>query len=132
MPSTSSSLLPTMTKTDTFDLYARHVSSGKAAFFQAAGIDFVMGRREGPYIWDLDGDIRLINCHCNGGVFNLGHRHPLLVQTLVDSLQELDIGNHHLVSAPRAALAARLAELTPGLDTTVRRYASCVIGTEPC
>lgn len=119
MPGTSSSLLPTMTKTDTFDLYAKHVSSGKAAFFQAAGIDFVMGRREGPYIWDLDGDTRLINCHCNGGVFNLGHRHPVLIQTLVDSLRELDIGNHHLVSAPRAALAARLAELTPGLATTV-------------
>ncbi len=119
MPGTSSSLLPTMTKTETFDLYTKHVSSGKAAFFHAAGIDFVMGRREGPTIWDLDGDTRLINCHCNGGVFNLGHRHPVLIQTLVDSLRELDIGNHHLVSAPRAALAARLAELTPGLATTV-------------
>lgn len=110
-------MLPT-TKPETFDLYTRHVSPGKAAFFQAAGIDFVMGRREGPFIWDLDGARRLINCHCNGGVYNLGHRHPALVQTLVDSLQTLDIGNHHLVSAPRAALAARLAELT-GLPYTV-------------
>ena len=30
--------------------FGRHVSSGKVRFFQAAGIDFVMGRREGPYI----------------------------------------------------------------------------------
>ena len=118
MPNTSSSLLFPLTKPDTFDLFAQHVSSGKAAFFQAAGIDFVMGRREGPFIWDLDGATRLVNCHCNGGVYNLGHRHPALVQTLVDSLQTLDIGNHHLVSAPRAALAARLAELT-GLPYTV-------------
>jgi putrescine aminotransferase len=110
-------MLP-LTKPEAFDLYARHVSPGKAAFFQAAGIDFVMGRREGPFIWDLEGARRLINCHCNGGVYNLGHRHPALVQTLVDSLQTLDIGNHHLVSAPRAALAARLAELT-GLPYTI-------------
>jgi len=33
---------------------------------------------------------------------------------LVESLGELDIGNHHLVSAPRAALAEQLARLTPG------------------
>jgi acetylornithine/succinyldiaminopimelate/putrescine aminotransferase len=110
--------MPPLTKPETFDLFSQHVSSGKAAFFQSAGIDFVMGRREGPFIWDLDSTTRLINCHCNGGVYNLGHRHPALVQTLVDSLQTLDIGNHHLVSAPRAALAARLAELT-GLPYTV-------------
>ena len=33
---------------------------------------------------------------------------------LVESLGELDIGNHHLISAPRAALAEQLARLTPG------------------
>lgn len=114
-----SPVLPALSKAETFDLFAKHVSSGKVAFFQAAGIDFVLGRREGPFMWDLEGATRLINCHCNGGVFNLGHRHPALVQTLMASLQDLDIGNHHLVSAPRAALAARLAELTPGLATTV-------------
>ena len=118
MSGTPSPMLPPLTKPATFDLFAQHVSSGKAAFFQSAGIDFVMGRREGPFIWDLDGATRLVNCHCNGGVYNLGHRHPALVQTLVESLQTLDIGNHHLVSAPRAALAARLAELT-GLPYTV-------------
>lgn len=101
------------------DLFAHHVSSGKATFFRQAGIEFVMGRREGPYIWDIDGATRLINCHCNGGVFNLGHRHPALVQALVESVQTLDIGNHHLLSAPRARLAARLAELAPGLPYTV-------------
>lgn len=48
-------ILSPLTKPESFDLFAQHVSSGKAAFFQAAGIDFVMGRREGPFIWDLDG-----------------------------------------------------------------------------
>ena len=101
-------------KATVFDLFRKYVSPPKARFFEQVGIDFVMGRREGPYIWDVEGQKRLIDCHCNGGVFNLGHRHPEIVQALRESLEVLDIGNHHLVSDPRARLARRLAELTPG------------------
>ena len=97
-----------------FDLFSRYVSPPKVRFFQQVGIDFVIGRREGAFLWDVDGRRRLIDCHCNGGVFNLGHRHPELVRTLQESLSALDIGNHHLVSEWRARLGARLAELTPG------------------
>jgi putrescine aminotransferase len=93
--------------------FARHVSSGKAAFFAGAGIDFVFGRREGVYVWELDGR-RLIDCHCNGGVFNLGHRNPRIAAALRRSLEELDIGNHHLISEHRALLAERLTALCPG------------------
>ena len=101
-------------KEEAIELFARHVSSGKVGFFKAAGIDFCLGRREGPYLWDIAGEKRLIDCHCNGGVFNLGHRNPEVIGALIDSLQELDIGNHHLISEQRAALAARLAQLAPG------------------
>jgi len=38
----------------------------------------------------------------------------VIVETLRRALEELDIGNHHLVSEMRAALARRLAELSPG------------------
>ena len=95
-------------------LFGRHVSSGKVRFFESAGVDFVPGERQGPYIWDLNGEKRLINCHCNGGVFNLGHRNPEIIAALSVSLQALDIGNHHLISEARARLAERLARLTPG------------------
>ncbi len=103
-----------------------HVSSGKAAFFAQYGMEFMPGRREGVYLWDTapTGDLadsntkRIINCHCNGGVFNLGHRHPVIVETLRRALQDLDIGNHHLISKHRAALARRLAELSPGGSAT--------------
>lgn len=101
-------------KQESIDAFRDHVSSGKAAFFAQYGMDFVPGRREGIYLWDVDSDKRLINCHCNGGVFNLGHRHPLMVDTLKRALDELDIGNHHLISEQRAALGQRLAELAPG------------------
>lgn len=97
-----------------FHRFGKHVSSGKAEFFNSVGIDFVFGRREGPYVWDAVSSKRLINCHCNGGVFNLGHRHPDIIDALKSSLDELDIGNHHLVSETRAMLGEKLADLSPG------------------
>lgn len=93
--------------------FAEHVSSGKVEFFSQSGIDFVIGKREGIYIWDIDG-FELINCHSNGGVFNLGHRNPRIVAALQRALEELDIGNHHFVSEARALLAQRLASISPG------------------
>ncbi|MCG6534424.1 MAG: aminotransferase class III-fold pyridoxal phosphate-dependent enzyme [Syntrophales bacterium LBB04] len=107
-------------KDEIISRFGRHVSSGKAEFFKAVGIDFVFGKREGACIWDAGAGKRLINCHSNGGVFNLGHRHPKIISTLVDALKELDIGNHHLISEQRARLGERLAQLTPeGLTYTV-------------
>lgn len=100
-------------KTEIINRFARHVSSGKADFFAKGGIDFVTGEREGVYISDLHGG-RLINCHCNGGVFNLGHRNPRILSALERALSKYDIGNHHLMSAPRATLAERLAAISPG------------------
>jgi putrescine aminotransferase len=114
MEETSQKYVGGSTKGEVFDRFSHHVSSGKAAFFKSVGIDFALGAREGPYLTDIDGEKTLIDCHCNGGVFNLGHRNPEIVHTLQESLQELDIGNHHLVSEGRAALAAHLAALAPG------------------
>ncbi|MGD8243701.1 MAG: aminotransferase class III-fold pyridoxal phosphate-dependent enzyme, partial [Anaerolineae bacterium] len=101
-------------KRQTVERFAQHVSSGKVGFFRSVGIDFVLGRREGPILWDVNGEKRLIDCHCNGGVFNLGHRNPQVIAALTESLEALDIGNHHLISEQRATLAHRLAQLAPG------------------
>jgi putrescine aminotransferase len=111
---------PSAAKLQAIEDFKNHVSSGKVAVFKKYGIDFVAGRRQGAYLWDMDGKKRLFNLHCNGGVFNLGHRNPELVDLLKQSLDELDIGNHHLISQLRAELARTLADLMPAdLDTTV-------------
>jgi len=94
--------------------FAAHVSEGKASFFKNYGMDFVMGHREGAWIHDMDGKKRLFNCHSNGGVFNLGHRNPEIIETLKTALDELDIGNHHFMSQERSALAKLLADSMPG------------------
>ncbi len=102
------------TRERTFDTFGRHVSRGKVDTYRALGFDVVMGRRAGPF-WDAFDGRRFWNCHCNGGVFNLGHRHPRVVEALRAALEEgLDVGNHHLVSGPRARLAERLSATTNG------------------
>jgi len=107
---------PFSTRADTMQSFAAHVSRGKVEAFEELGIDIVLGRREGPFFWDAYDGRRFFNCHCNGGVFNLGHRHPAMLQALGDALDhdEIDVGNHHLVSGWKAMLGARLAATTDG------------------
>lgn len=100
------------------DLSREYVCPNRVDFLTAAGIDLVIGRREGYRIWDLDGR-ELIDLHLNGGVYSLGHRNPDLVAVLRDALDTLDIGNHHFPSVERAELGHRLVELTPGMQYAV-------------
>lgn len=102
-----------MDKREIVNMAREYVCPGKIDTFGQIGVNIVIGRREGPYIYDVDGR-RLIDLHINGGTFNLGHRNPALIQTLVWALEETDIGNHHFASEARALLAKKLAEKTPG------------------
>ena len=68
------------------------------------GVDLIMGERRGARFRHAYDGRWLYNCHCNGGVFNLGHRHPEIVDAVRSALDALDIGNHHLVSGWRATL----------------------------
>jgi len=105
---------PFDTRSETMRVFADHLSRGKVETFEALGIDIVLGRREGPFFWDAYDDRRFYNCHCNGGVFNLGHRNPRITDALRDALDSVDVGNHHLVSGWKAELGRRLAATTGG------------------
>ena len=96
------------------DDYARYVNPGRVSVFNMVGLDFIPGRREGVWMWDVDGSRRLLNCRCSGGVFNLGHRPPRVIQAVKAALDEIDVGDHMLLDEMRAALGKRLAGLTPG------------------
>ncbi|MBK9178039.1 MAG: aspartate aminotransferase family protein [Acidimicrobiales bacterium] len=93
-------------------VFADRVNRGKVDAFRALGLGLVMGEREGARFQDAYTGEWFWNCHCNGGVFNLGHRNPRIVAALRRALDHLDVGNHHLVSPWRALLAERLAATT--------------------
>lgn len=91
----------------------------KTGFWQDAGVDLVIDRREGYCLYDMDGK-RLIDVHLNGGTYNLGHRNEELIEVLNAGAQRFDMGNHHFPALARTALAEALADCTPeGLQYTM-------------
>ncbi len=102
-----------MEKRQILEMAKEYVCPGKIDTFGQVGIELVIGKREGPYIYNIERQ-RFIDLHINGGTFNLGHCHPELTKVLVSALENTDIGNHHFASEARALLAQKLAEKTPG------------------
>jgi acetylornithine/succinyldiaminopimelate/putrescine aminotransferase len=86
---------------------------GKTQFWQDAGVDLVIDRRQDYFLYDMDGR-RLIDVHLNGGTYNIGHRHPELVEVLNRGTQRFDMGNHHFPALGRTALAEKLAKSCGG------------------
>ena len=105
-------------KQDLFDKAIRFWNPDKTKFWQKAGIDLVIDRREGYFLYDMSGR-RLIDLHLNGGTYNFGHRHPELIETLKGALDYFDIGNHWFPSVARAALAESLINISPGMSYAV-------------
>jgi acetylornithine/succinyldiaminopimelate/putrescine aminotransferase len=109
---TGAAAQPYESRERTAEAFASHVNRGKARALEAIGVEIVVGEREGCRFRDAFSGRWYWNCHCNGGVFNLGHRHPRIVAAVRDGLDHLDVGNHHLVSGWRARLAEQLAAST--------------------
>jgi len=105
-------------KQELFAKAIRYWNPDKTKFWQKAGIDLVIDRREGYRLFDMGGR-SLIDLHLNGGTFNLGHRHPELVETLKGALDYFDIGNHWIPSVARAALSEVLIKSAPGMSYAV-------------
>jgi acetylornithine/succinyldiaminopimelate/putrescine aminotransferase len=105
-------------KQDLLERAIRYWNPGKTKFWQDAGIDLVIDRREGYFLFDMSGR-RLIDLHLNGGTYNLGHRNPELVETLKTALDRFDIGNHWFPSIARTALAESLVNVSPGMAYAV-------------
>lgn len=87
---------------------------------------FVMGKREGSYFWNLEGDRRILDCHNGGGVHSLGHRNPEIIQALIDAVGHLDAGGWTMATPEHLALNDMLVESapTPNLNRTVATLGS--------
>ena len=127
-------IMGTLPQKELYKMYATYVSSAKAQFFKNLGLGAIQGEREGLTVKMLEGirkkhaPLDLLDCRTSGGVYNLGHQHPLIRQALIDGIDAgLDIGDHHLISEQRALLARDLANLLPG-DISKTQF--CVGGGE--
>lgn len=100
-------------KQQALDDFATYVNPQKVRVLRAAGLDIIEAQRSGSWVWDLDGR-RFLDCFTSAGSFNVGRRHPRVVAAAHAAIDHLDHGNFLLSSAPKAELAARLAQITPG------------------
>ncbi|MCP9275920.1 class-III pyridoxal-phosphate-dependent aminotransferase [Mycolicibacterium arenosum] len=105
-------------KAQVLELAKKYWNPDKTQFWTDAGVDLVIDRREGYFLWDMSGK-RLIDMHLNGGTYNLGHRNPEVMAALIDGMDRFDVGNHHFPSVARTALAQRLVESAPASITKV-------------
>lgn len=99
-------------KDDVLEKSAKYWNPDKTKFWTNSGVDLVIDRREGYFLWDMSGR-RLIDLHLNGGTYNLGHRNPEVVAAVTEALQRFDVGNHHFPSVARTALAEALIDSAP-------------------
>lgn len=99
---------------ESFTEYTAHVNPGRVALLEHFyGRAPAMAARDGVRFQDSDGRWYL-NCHCNGGIFNLGHRPESTRRALLAALEETDVGNAWLPSRWKGRLGARLAATTDG------------------
>jgi acetylornithine/succinyldiaminopimelate/putrescine aminotransferase len=105
-------------KDEMLDLSAEFWNPDKTGFWQQAGVDLVIDRREGYLLWDMHGR-RLVDLHLNGGVYNLGHRNAEVLAALRAAMDHFDIGNHHFPALARTALAQALIASAPAGLTKV-------------
>lgn len=93
--------------------YAEYCNPMKIRTLKNAGLEIIEGRREGALMWDITGT-EYIDCITSAGSMNVGRRNPEIVAALKDALDDYDIGAFLLGSKPKADLAKKLAEITPG------------------
>lgn len=94
--------------------YRRHISLGRARLAEMSG-GLIEVSSAGAAVWDSDGNEYL---DCGGyGVFILGHRHPRVVEAVIDQLRRHPMATRLLLDPTAAHAAEALASVTPpGLE----------------
>lgn len=120
---------PHATSQSIFDGFIEHSWRSNALRQREKGVEFVIGRRERAYLWNVEGTKRVIDCGTGGGVHSLGHRHPDVVRALKDAIDAgRDTGLWSFPNEPYLLLQDELVRLAPvrTLDRAVVTHSSTV------
>ncbi len=93
--------------------YAHRFGEMRVRTMSHVGLDIFETERRGCVSRDIDGR-EILDALALQGVFNLGRRHPVLVDVLKKALERIDMGNNFLMSEEKLLLADKLAATTPG------------------
>ena len=104
---------PSEKKQGLLDRYAKRFGPMRVRTMSHLGLDIFETDRSGCRSTDVDGR-EILDALSLQGVFNLGRRHPAIVEALKKGLENLDMGNNFLMSEEKLLLADKLADTTPG------------------
>jgi putrescine aminotransferase len=111
--------MSTLSREDFLKRYGRYFNPRRVQGIQDLGFFFVEGPAEGVWFHDSEGH-RLLDLWCMGGLYNLGHRHPALLDVARKALEEEDFGSLFFFSEAKGRLAEKLAACSPGrIETTL-------------
>ena len=111
--------MPQISRDEFLNRYGRYFNPQRIRGIEDLGFFFVEGRAEGPWFHDSEGN-RFLDMWCMGGLYNLGHRHPVLMDVARKALEEEDFGSLFFFSEAKGKLAEKLAACTPGgIETTL-------------
>ena len=92
---------------------------GRLDGIEGMGYYFVEAWGEGAYIYDTEGN-RKLDFFLGGGIFNLGHRNPVIMDEYQRAIAEEDFGTFFWPSVAKGELMATLARTAPqGCDVTL-------------
>jgi putrescine aminotransferase len=94
------------------ECYRRYVNSSAVDQLAMASLDIVEWERGGAYITDLSGE-ELIDCVEGAGCFNVGRHNKEIADVIKKAVERFDMGGWIGLIPQRAALAEKLAEITP-------------------
>ncbi|HML38474.1 MAG TPA: aminotransferase class III-fold pyridoxal phosphate-dependent enzyme [Bacillota bacterium] len=95
--------------------FDNHINPGFLEYRKSAGADDMAmeWRADGDTFTDLHGNT-YIDCLGGFGAFNCGHRHPKVIETVMNQLEKQPLSSAELIDANRSLLARILADVTPG------------------
>lgn len=101
-----------------FDRFSRYINRGQVKYLGAAHLDVLETERQGVSFCDPFSGRRMYDCFTSAGCFNVARHNPEVLAALEAAVDEagdaLDMGTWRLMSPYKSALAAKLAEISPG------------------
>lgn len=111
---------------ETAEIYRRHLNPSLPNLLKFMGFGTIPVKAEGMYLTDVEGN-EWLDFLGGLGVFNLGHRHPRVVQAVREQLEVLPLQIPIFFNHLQAQLAEELAAVLPG---RIQFSFFCSSGTE--
>ena len=93
--------------------FETYVNPALSQVLKFIGFEGVESHALGCLVWDTSGR-EYLDCLGGYGTMSVGHSHPKIIAAVKEQLDKMSQSSRVLFNAPQAALAKKLAEITPG------------------